>query len=262
MKTMLICQDGSNLSTVGIARWLATFSDLAGIVVINEKRGRFFQRIGSELKRTGPLRFLDVFAYRVYYRLFLAGRDERWRREKLAKLSADFAEIPAETPILSTSSPNSEQAREFIEANRPDLVFARCKIILKEKIFSIPKLGVFVAHPGVCPEYRNAHGCFWALANGDLDRVGMTLLRIDKGIDTGPVHEYYTYDYDEVEDSHIVIQEKMLFENLDRLEAKFEEIARGESTVIDTKGRPSHVWGQPWLTRYLKWKREARKRNR
>ena len=50
-------------------------------------------------------------------------------------------------------------------------------------------------HPGICPEYRNAHGCFWALANRDLNKVGMTLLRIDKGVDTGPTFGYYTYPY-------------------------------------------------------------------
>ena len=54
---------------------------------------------------------------------------------------------------------------------------ARCKVILKEKIFGIPRVGTFVMHPGICPEYRNAHGCFWALVRRDLERVGMTLLR-------------------------------------------------------------------------------------
>ena len=61
-------------------------------------------------------------------------------------------------------------------------------------------------HPGICPEYRNAHGCFWALARRDLERVGMTLLRVDPGIDTGPVFLHGTYDFDEVEESHAVIQ--------------------------------------------------------
>jgi len=40
----------------------------------------------------------------------------------------------------------------------------------------------FVLHPGICPEYRNAHGCFWALVNRDLARVGVTLLRADRGV--------------------------------------------------------------------------------
>ena len=47
-------------------------------------------------------------------------------------------------------------------------------------------------HPGICPEYRNSHGCFWALARRDLDHVGATLLQIDEGSDTGPVYAYYT----------------------------------------------------------------------
>ena len=71
-------------------------------------------------------------------------------------------------------------------------------MILKRTIFEIPRAGTFVLHPGICPEYRNAHGCFWALANRDLDRVGMTLLRVDAGIDTGPVYLHGTCDFDEV----------------------------------------------------------------
>ena len=77
--------------------------------------------------------------------------------------------------------------------------------------------GTFVLHPGICPEYRNAHGCFWALANRDLDRVGMTLLRVDAGIDTGPVYLHGTCDYDEVRDSHIVIQHRAVVDNLDAI---------------------------------------------
>lgn len=262
MKTMLICQDESDLSKVGIARWMASFSDLAGIIVIREKSGRFFKRIKNEVKRIGLLRFIDVVAYRVYYRLFLSRRDRVWREEMLAEICSDYPDLPETVSILFTDEPNSDRTRMFLEEKKPDLVLARCKSLLKEKIFSIPRHGIFVTHPGICPEYRNAHGCFWALANDDLDHVGMTLLKIDKGIDTGPVHEYFTYDYDEVKDSHIVIQEKMTLKNLDRLRIKFEEIAGGDRQTIDTKGRDSHLWGQPWLTRYLRWKWRARKRSR
>ena len=27
---------------------------------------------------------------------------------------------------------------------------------------------------------------------------------------------------------------------------------------VDTSGRASNTWGQPWLSRYLRWKRAAR----
>ena len=117
-------------------------------------------------------------------------------------------------------------------------------------------------HPGVCPEYRNAHGCFWALANGDVDKVGMTLLRIDAGVDTGPVYGYFTYDYDEVAESHIVIQNRVTLDNLDAVMRTLRAVWRGEAEPVDTRGRPSATWGQPWLTSYLKWKLNARRRSR
>jgi methionyl-tRNA formyltransferase len=115
-------------------------------------------------------------------------------------------------------------------------------------------------HPGVCPEYRNAHGCFWALASDDAERVGMTLLRVDKGVDTGPVYGYYSYPFDDLAESHVRIQHRVVLENLDVLEQKLGEIYRGEAAPLDIEGRKSATWGQPWLSRYLKWKRRAKRR--
>jgi methionyl-tRNA formyltransferase len=114
-------------------------------------------------------------------------------------------------------------------------------------------------HPGICPEYRNAHGCFWALANRDLEKVGMTLLKIDKGVDTGPSFGYYTYPFDEVRESHVVIQHRVVLDNLDALRSKFQEIFDGTAIPLSTEGRPSAAWGQPWLTKYLEWKSSAKK---
>jgi methionyl-tRNA formyltransferase len=165
-------------------------------------------------------------------------------------------------PQLVVSSPNSAEARAFLNRLQPDLAIARCKIILKREIFEAPRVGTFVLHPGICPEYRNAHGCFWALANRDLDRVGMTLLRVDPGIDTGPVYLHGTCEYDEVRDSHNVIQYRAVFDNLDAIGRTLTALHRGEDVKpVSTAGRTSAAWGQPRLTDYLRWKRAARARS-
>ena len=113
-------------------------------------------------------------------------------------------------------------------------------------------------HPGITPEYRNSHGCFWALANRDLERVGMTLLKIDAGVDTGPVYGYFTYEFDERRESHIVIQKRMVLENLDAVRDQLVAVQRGEAEAIPTEGRTSAAWGQPWLSKYVRWKLAAR----
>jgi methionyl-tRNA formyltransferase len=120
-------------------------------------------------------------------------------------------------------------------------------------------VGTFVMHPGVCPEYRNAHGCFWALAEGDRARVGMTLLKVDRGVDTGPVYGYYSYDFDELNESHVRVQHRVVLENLDALRSKLLEIYEGRAEPLDTRGRRSAVWGQPWLSRHLAIRRRARR---
>jgi len=133
------------------------------------------------------LRFLDVLAFRFYYRIFLVGKDRHWERQELREKCLIYADIASDTAIFKTLSPNTQETETFIRRMNPDLVLARCKVLLKESVFSISAKGTFVMHPGICPEYRNAHGCFWTLANRDLNKVGMTLLRIDKGVGAGDV---------------------------------------------------------------------------
>ncbi len=241
---------------------MASFSDVAGIVSIEERPQQKRNRIKHELKRVGYLRFLDVLAYRLYHRLVLQASDCAYETRLLGQINAEYPELPARLAVLATPSPNSRETREFLESLQPDLIIARCKVILKPEIFSIPRLGVFVMHPGICPEYRNAHGCFWALSRGDLEKVGMTLLKVDKGIDTGPVIGYFSYPYDEVADSHITIQHRTVFDNLDLIRDKFLEIKAGTAVAIDTRGRESGNWGQPWLSKYVRWKMAARRRAR
>ncbi|HEX8145424.1 MAG TPA: formyltransferase family protein [Pyrinomonadaceae bacterium] len=261
MKTLLICHEGAELDREGLARWMASFSHLVGIVVLREKGQRMRRRIRREVERVGPLRFLDVLAFRLYYKLFLAAQDLRWEERKLAELRATYPELKS-VPVLITHSPNSSEAEQFIKRLSPDIVLARCKTLLKESVFSIARRGTFVMHPGVCPEYRNAHGCFWALAGGDTEKVGMTLLRIDKGVDTGPVYGYYSYAFDEATESHVRIQHRVVLENLPALERKLGEVYEGRAAALDTNGRASATWGQPWLTSYLRWKRRARRNGR
>lgn len=215
------------------------------------------------MRRVGVLRFLDVMAFRVYARLRLTAADRSWKRQAVVRLRAAYPADLDRVPQLVVATPNSDEARAFIADLRPDIVIARCKVILRRQIFELPRVGTFVLHPGICPEYRNAHGCFWALANRDLSRVGMTLLRVDPGIDTGPVYLHATCAFDEVDDSHIVIQYRAVVDNLDAIGRTLIALHRGEDVpAVPTAGRRSAEWGQPQLTRYLRWKHAARRLRR
>ena len=256
---VLICHEAERLDREGLASWLASTMRLAGLLIIRDGSRRRWHAARRELKRVGPLGLLDVIAFRAYARLVHASDDARWEAAVVEELRRRYPARLDGVPRLTVPSPNSSEARQFLQRLQPDLVVARCKVLLRRDIFEIPRAGTFVLHPGICPEYRNAHGCFWALANRDRSRVGMTLLRVDEGIDTGPVYLHGTCEYDESRDSHIVIQQRAVVENLDAIGSVLTAIARGEHVrPVSTAGRQSATWGQPRLTSYVRWKLAAR----
>ena len=258
-RTVLICHADDDLNREGLARWLAATTKLAAIVVLEEPPSRTKQRIRREIKRVGWLRFADVLAFRLYYNLFLSRRDREWEELTLMQLCAKYPPLDATTKLLHAPSPNTPDVEALLRDVAPDIVIARCKTLLKESVFSIATRGTFVMHPGICPQYRNAHGGFWALACDDRDNVGMTLLKIDRGVDTGPVHGYFRCEFNERTESHHVIQHKVVFDNLEAIQARLLDIHHQRSQPIDTRGLPSGEWGQPWLTAYWQYLRRSRR---
>src|SRR5262245_62110702 len=106
LRTVLICHENAPLDSEVLARWLASFSHLSGIVLLRETRQRLWRRIRREVRRVGPLRFLDVLAFRVYYKLFLQQRDRCWEEQQLTELCSRYAPLTPATQILHSHSPN------------------------------------------------------------------------------------------------------------------------------------------------------------
>jgi folate-dependent phosphoribosylglycinamide formyltransferase PurN len=254
---VLICHQSDRLDSVGLASWLAATMRLAGVVEIQGDRRRLLRAIRREYSRSGLIGLLDVLAFRAFARLRHRAADARWINFEVRRLQRRYPARLDTVPRLTVSDPNCEAARAFIKALTPDLIIARCKFILKPAIYTLATHGSFALHPGICPEYRNSHGCFWALANRDLDRVGMTLLKIDSGVDTGPVLLQAGCAFDETRESHTTIQHRVVTENLDRIGAALFDVVNGTATAIDTSTRRSAAWGQPRLSTYLRWQRDA-----
>ena len=123
MRTLLICHERADLDREGLARWCGSFSTFAGAVVIRERGGRTRTRIAREIGRVGVWRFLDVLAFRLYYRLAQAAGDRAWERHELQRLRAWFPDRP-DAPEVVVPSPNAAEAEVFIRTQQPDLVIS------------------------------------------------------------------------------------------------------------------------------------------
>jgi folate-dependent phosphoribosylglycinamide formyltransferase PurN len=251
MKTILMCHENDFFDKEIVARWLSSFSDLAGVVLINEHTDFKKKRYKYEYKRSGFLGFIDIVLYKIYHRIFLRKSEARLNTQIINRCLERFPSLSEDIPVFTTTNPKNNETQSFISELAPDIMIVRAKMILTPNIFEIPKSGTFVLHPGICPQYRNAHGCYWAIANKDYNNVGVTLLKIDRGIDTGPIYGYFRYKYNSKTESHNIIQTKVVSENFEQIKDKLIEINNNEAQTIGTEGLPSNVYGQPKLSSYL-----------
>lgn len=258
MNTVLLRHEDARFERQVIEPWLASISDLSGVIVIRNKRNRTLRRVRAEHRRSGLLGLADVVAFRLYYRLFLADVESKKIDQLIERAGGRYAdEETDDVPRITVDDPNNERAKRFLEEHAPEAAVARIKVLLEREIFDVPSAGTYVIHPGICPQYRNAHGCFWALAEDDTENVGYTLLRIDEGIDTGPIYSQGSTEFDSASDGHLYIQYKVVADNLDEIGTALSEAVLGERDSIDVSGRDSDVWGQPRLSAYRRWKREV-----
>lgn len=58
--------------------------------------------------------------------------------------------------------------------------------ILPPEILNLPRYGCINVHASLLPAYRGAAPVNWAIVNGE-NRTGITIMLMDKGMDTGPV---------------------------------------------------------------------------
>ncbi len=80
---------------------------------------------------------------------------------------------------------NHPDAVRLAQELKPDLIAVFGTSLIRGDLLRAGRLGVANLHGGLSPEYRGADCTFWALYNGEPEKVGCTLHWIDAGIDTG-----------------------------------------------------------------------------
>ena len=74
---------------------------------------------------------------------------------------------------------------------QPDLlVVVSFGQILRERILEFPRLGCLNVHSSILPKYRGASPIASMILGGDKEG-GVTFMRMDKGLDTGPVYDIF-----------------------------------------------------------------------
>ncbi len=109
------------------------------------------------------------------------------RGQALAESAVKRAALALGLPVLQPASLKAPEAIAALAAMRPDLiVVAAFGQILRRAVLEMPRMGCLNVHASLLPRWRGASPVPAAIAAGDLE-TGITLMRMDPGLDTGPI---------------------------------------------------------------------------
>jgi len=90
-------------------------------------------------------------------------------------------------PVLQPETLRTQLSRDALQALQPDvMVVVAYGLLLPQSILDIPKHGCWNVHASMLPRWRGAAPIQRAIEAGDAE-TGVCLMRMEKGLDTGPV---------------------------------------------------------------------------
>ena len=111
-----------------------------------------------------------------------AGRGRELKPPPVKTLSLELG-----IPIIQPERLREPEAMAQLRAWSPDaIVVASFGQILRQDVLELPKFGCLNVHASLLPRWRGAAPINAAILHGD-EETGVTIMRMDVGLDTGPV---------------------------------------------------------------------------
>jgi methionyl-tRNA formyltransferase len=99
---------------------------------------------------------------------------------------AEYVKKGASVPLLTPENVAAPQFVEKLAGFGADLFVVVAFRILPKAVFSIPQFGTLNVHASLLPRYRGAAPIHRAIEAGEKE-TGVTVFRIDEGVDTGEI---------------------------------------------------------------------------
>lgn len=121
-----------------------------------------------------PKRLIDLTSLQIYESCF-----NKYLRSKIEDVDiTDFIKVDDVNEVTCING--------LIQYN-PDIIIIFGTAIIREPFLSTVKKPIYNIHTGILPKYRNVHSEFWAYKNKDFENIGVTIIRLDKGVDSGAI---------------------------------------------------------------------------
>lgn len=164
--------------------------------VIIEDKITYKKLIEIRIKRLGFSKVINqlLFQMIIFKLLSLASKKRMNFLKEYYKLSEKSIE---EVKLNYVSSVNNMECIAILNDLKPDIIIVNGTRIISSKVLESISALFINTHVGITPQYRGVHGAYWALVKDDKENCGVTIHKVDKGIDTGEIIKQATIEISE-----------------------------------------------------------------
>lgn len=160
---------------------------IKGLVIKN--RNTFFSFVKNNLKQI--FRLFSFLSRDNFY----AQPKQYFSIQRLSKVlsprSNNIIELANKKNIPFLRVNKFDEANQFLKENNSSIGFFAGGGIISKSTIDCFTIGIINAHKGYLPLYKGMHVAQAALVEGRFDLIGITSHLIEKGIDTGPIINFY-----------------------------------------------------------------------
>ncbi len=232
---------------------LAERCPVRGIVF---ERGRWSRIPRAAWRRARRLGWWTVAGQTAFHLYAAAYRRTAGRRDLSRLLGTELTRGVRDRsiPVLDVEDINGEAVIGFLRALGADLLVVNGTSVLTPRVFRYrPEVQALNFHVGITPAYRGVHGGFWALWEGRPDRCGVTVHRVDAGIDTGEILAQRLVDVDPSRETFWSVYLKQVKVGADLMIDTLAQVAAGTARPMVPDAGPSRLLYHPTLAEYLRY---------
>ncbi|MCC7492973.1 MAG: hypothetical protein IT204_11515 [Fimbriimonadaceae bacterium] len=178
----------------------------------------------------------------------------RRRAELLA--GADCTPPAERFAVLAVPRINDAAVVELLQREQPAVVVVSGTSLLRAPLLQAAPLFLNI-HCGLTPRYRGVHGGFWAVWEGRPQDAGVTIHRVDRGVDTGGIVAQERIVVDR-QDSLETLVAKQYRVGAEAMAASVAAARRGELPNLPGVGE-SRQWYHPTPWQIVQFRRQLRR---
>lgn len=219
--------------------------------IVIEKKVGSFRLVKNRLRRLGWLTVFGQILFELTVRRILKRSENAALSRLQATLGISLLDFESDVPIMTVSSVNAGETASLLKKLNPKIVVVQGTRILSPELLHSCNAIFINLHSGITPLYRGVQGGYWALVNDDPDHCGVTVHRVDEGIDTGGILAQARIQPGEG-DNYATYFALQLQVGLPLMQKAIKDILSGQkiATVEAPEGK-SKVWSHPTLWGYL-----------